>query len=88
MSNDISALREHLFDTIKAVKAGTIGLDEARAINELGKTITDTAKVEVDYLRATGGGESAFIDTAVGADNVPGNLPQGITGRRVHRLKG
>ena len=53
-------------------------------MNELAKTIVDTAKVEVDYLRTTGGGESAFIDTAVGASN----LPPGIMGIRQHRLKG
>jgi hypothetical protein len=84
MSNDITALREHLFAALQGVKDKTLDLDQARAINELGKTIVDTAKVEVDYLKATGGGESAFIDTAVGADN----LPPGIVGRTVHRLKG
>jgi hypothetical protein len=83
MNNDITTLRQHLFDALQGVKDGSLDLDKARAINDLGKTITDTAKVEVDYLRATGGGESAFIDTAVGNDN----LPVGITGRTVHRLK-
>lgn len=84
MSNDISALREHLFAALQGVKDKTLDLDQARAINELGKTLVDTAKVEVDYLKVTGGGESQFIDTAVGDDN----LPPGITGRTVHRLKG
>ena len=83
MSNDITKLRQHLFDAIAGVKDGTLDLDKARAINELGKTLTGTAKVEVDYLRASGGGESTFIDSAAGADN----LPPGITGRTVHRLK-
>lgn len=84
MSNDITALREHLFAALQGVKDKTLDLDQARAINEIGKTLVDTAKVEVDYLKATGGGESQFIDTAVGTDN----LPPGITGRTVHRLKG
>jgi hypothetical protein len=83
-SKDITALREHLFAALEGVKAGTLDLEKARAINELGKTLVDTARVEVDYLRATGGGESAFIDTAVGNDN----LPPGITGITQHRLKG
>jgi hypothetical protein len=82
MSQDITSLREHLFSAIEGVKSGTLDLDKARAINEIGKTIVDTAKVEVDYLKVTGGGESQFIDTAVGDDN----LPDGITGRTVHRL--
>ncbi len=83
MSQDITALREQLFATLAAVKAGTIDLDRARAVNEIGKTLVDTARVEVDYLRATGGGESSFLDTSIGADNVP----EGITGRTVHRLR-
>lgn len=88
MSKTINDLRTALFDALDAVKAGTMDLDKARAINEIGKTITDTAKVEVDYLRATGGGESSFIDTAIGADNLPQGLPNGITGITRHRLQG
>lgn len=86
MSNDhtLAGLRAHLFDAPQAVKSGQLELDQARAVNELAKTIVDTAKVEVDYLRTTGGGESAFIDTAVGASN----LPPGITGITRHRLSG
>ena len=82
-SKSISDLREALFATLQGVKDGSVDLDRARAVNEIGKTLIDSAKVEVDYLRVTGGGESEFIDTAAGADN----LPQGITGRTVHRLK-
>lgn len=59
-------------------------LDRARAISEVAKQVIDSAKVEVEYLRATGGGESSFIDTAIGASN----LPPGITGIRQHRLAG
>jgi hypothetical protein len=84
MSNTIEDLREALFATLQGVKDGSIDLDKARAINEIGKTLTDTAKVEVDYLRATGGGESTFIATAIGQDN----LPTGITGVVRHRLRG
>lgn len=79
----ITDLRAALFETLQQVKSGTMDLDKARAVNELGKTLIDSAKVEVEYLRATGGGESAFLDSAAGADN----LPPGITGRTVHRLK-
>ena len=82
MSQDITTLREQLFATLAAVKDGSIDLDRARAVNEIGKTLVDTARVEVNYLRATGGGESEFLSTTVGNDN----LPPGITGRTVHRL--
>lgn len=88
MSKTINDLRDVLFATLQGVKDGSIDLDKARAINELGKTITDTAKVEVEYLRATGGGESSFIDSAIGADNLPEGLPNGITAITRHRLQG
>lgn len=83
MSKNISDLRDSLFATLEAVKAGTLEIDRARAVNEVARSIIETAKVEVDYLRTTGGGESSFIDAAIGADN----LPDGITGRTVHRLR-
>lgn len=84
MSKSINDLRETLFATLEAVKNGSMDLDKARQVNEVAKTIVETAKVEVDYLRVTGGGESTFIDTAIGSDN----LPPGITTSVVHRLKG
>jgi hypothetical protein len=84
MSKKLDDLRDILFQTLQGVKDGSVDLDKARAINELGKTLTDTAKVEVDYLRVTGGGESSFIDTAIGADN----MPNGITTITRHRLQG
>ena len=84
MSKNISDLRETLFATLQAVKSGELDLDKARAVNEIAKTIVDTAKVEVDYLRTAGGGESVFIDGAIGNDN----LPNGITAITRHRLQG
>lgn len=84
MSKSISDLRETLFATLEAVKDGSLDIDRARQINEVAKTIVDTAKVEVDYLRVTGGGESEFLDGAIGTDN----LPPGITAVHRHRLQG
>ena len=83
-SKTIEDLRETLFATLEAVKSGGMDLERAKAVNEIGKTIIDSAKVEVDYLRVTDGGESEFISSAVGSDN----LPPGITGIRQHRIKG
>lgn len=87
-SKNISDLRETLFATLEAVKSGQLDLDKARAVNEIAKTIVDTAKVEVDYLRTAGGGESSFIDAAIGNDNLPEGLPNGITAITRHRLQG
>jgi mannitol/fructose-specific phosphotransferase system IIA component len=81
MSKTINDLRDTLFATLEAVKSGGMDLDKARAINDVAKTIVDTAKVEVDYLRATGSeGESAFLGNTKA-------LPPGITGTTVHRLR-
>lgn len=81
--SDMTALRAHLFEALQGVKSGVMDLDKARAINEIGKTLIDSAKVEVDYLKASGGGESSFLDAAIGT----ANLPDGITGQTVHRLR-
>lgn len=89
MSNyTIEQLRTRLFETIDGVKAGTIELDRAKVVSELSQVIVNSARVEVEYLRATGGGESAFIDTAIGAGNLPEGLPNGITSITRHKLKG
>jgi len=84
MSNDMTALRDELFSTLRALKDKSIDLDTARQVNEVAKTLVDTAKVEVDYIRAGGGGESSFLDTAISQDN----LPPGIHTSVLHRLKG
>lgn len=84
MSKSIEDLREALFATLQGVKDGSVDVEKARAVNELGKTICDTAKVEVDYIKASGGGESSFLAGTIGADN----LPAGITGITQHRLRG
>jgi hypothetical protein len=84
MSNNIEDLRAALFATLQGVKDGSIDIEKAKAVNELGKTLCDTAKVEVEYLKASGGGESAFLSTAIGNDN----LPAGIVGITRHRFQG
>ena len=82
MSHNIEDLRAALFATLQGVKDGSIDVEKAKAVNELGKTLCDTAKVEVEYLKASGGGESTFLSTSIGNDN----LPAGITGITRHRL--
>lgn len=65
MSNDINALRSTLFDTLREVKAGTMDLDRAKAINDTAQVIINTAKAEVDYMRVTGANSGTeFIPVA------------------------
>jgi hypothetical protein len=83
-SDNLKTLREALFATLNGVKDGTLDLDRARAVNEVAKTIVDTAKVEVDYLRTTGAeGSSEFI-----AAPEQKKLPAGVLGITQHRMRG
>lgn len=55
--NRMSHLRDHLFETLEALKdeEKPMELDRARAISAVAQTIIDSAKVEVDLLKAIGG---------------------------------
>ena len=94
MSNDhtLAGLRAHLFDALQAVKSGQLELDQARTVNELAKTIVDTAKVEVDYIRALEGeGHSAFLQPDRGYGTRPalsGEAMNGIKSITRHVLEG
>lgn len=88
MSN-IQTLREHLFETLQGLKAGSVDIEKAKVIGEISQVIINSAKVEVDFIRANGGGKSSFItndvkevtQTLTGTKEVNGNIT-------VHRLRG
>lgn len=89
---DIIALREHLFASIKRLSADKPDpkeIERAKAIADTAQVIVNTAKVEVDFLRATGGKGSGFIPLA--APDKPGaQIVEQRPGVRVtrHRLEG
>ena len=85
MSNDITALRAHLFDAIAAVKSGQMDLQQARTISELSQTIINSAKIEVDFMRVTGADRAT---TFISSEEAPPALPDGIKGVTVHRMRG
>lgn len=59
---NIEDLRKMLFETIREVKDGKLPLDKAKMIQELGQTLVNSAKAEVDYLKVTGRkGGTGFI---------------------------
>lgn len=93
MSRTINDLRTHLFDAIEGLKAGSLDLDKARAIADIGQTVINSAKVEVDYLKATGNTQgSGFLGQlpAPGQQTPAGDTVEKVAGGRVitHRLKG
>lgn len=55
--NSIKDLRDHLFETIEALKDETAPMDLARAaaIAEVSQVIINSAKVEVDLIKAVSG---------------------------------
>lgn len=69
MAHDISELRKHLFATIEALndKDSPMDIERARTVSEVAQTIINSAKVEVEYAKATGAKISSFI--AVEAPN-------------------
>ena len=56
MKNKIVDLRDHLFETLEALKdeEKPMELDRARAIADVSRVIVDSAKVEVNFLKVTG----------------------------------
>lgn len=65
MKNKISDLRNHLFETLEALKDEEKPMDIARAkaVSDVAQTIINTAKVEIEFFEATGAIESTeFFD--------------------------
>lgn len=54
MSN-IETLRLHLFETLSGLRAGTVDIEKAKAIGDISQVIINSAKVEIDFIKATGG---------------------------------
>lgn len=79
MNNDISELRAHLFETLRVLKDGSVDIEHAKAIKQVADSIIDTAKVEVDYIQATGADGTGFMRTG-------STLPPAAN-IRVHKLK-
>jgi hypothetical protein len=76
-------LRNHLFETIEALKDDEkpMPLDRAKAICEVADRLIDTAKVEVDLIEIAGGSASRFLPSSP-EDEKPQPRPALIAGRR------
>lgn len=86
--NSIDDLRKHLFETLEGIKSGDINVDQAKVMGEISQTIINSAKVEVDYIRANGGGNSNFIGSDVKQiTQTPTGVKTVSGASTVHRLK-
>ncbi len=56
MKNKIDDLRNHLFETLEALKDEEKPMDlaRARAVADVARVIVESAKIEVDFLKVTG----------------------------------
>lgn len=64
MKNKIDDLRNHLFETLESLKDKDepMDLDRARAVADVARVIVESAKVEVEMVKATGSiGGTGFI---------------------------
>lgn len=77
--SDINTLRSALFATLAGLqdKENPLEIDRARAVCDVARELTSTAKVEIDFLRLTGNTSgSGFLGAAGGAAGAPA-LPNG-----------
>lgn len=67
----INDLRKHLMQTLASLRDrdNPMEPDRARAVAQVASVLVDTAKVEVDYIRATGSDRSDFLEP-------PPSMPQ------------
>lgn len=78
--NNIQSLRDSLFETLQQLKAGTIDVDRAKAVNETAQVIINTVKVEIEHMRIAGG-SCGFVE--INAPELDTNVVEVKTGTGV-----
>ena len=91
MGNEtITDLRTHLFAALSGLtdKSNPMDIDRAKAVSDVAQTIINSAKVEVEHMKISGGKGSGFIPEALpGSGATVINQRPGVTVTR-HKLKG
>lgn len=82
--NDINELRTVLFATLKGLtdKEAPMDIERAKAVCEVGQTIINSAKVEVEHMRIAGGRGTGFLGEI---EQPP--APDGQTGQTATGMK-
>ena len=84
MKNKIDDLRNHLFETLEALKDEDkpMEISRAKAIADVAKVIVESAKVEVDFLRVSGATKSTdFLPDADADADADADRPRAIPRR-------
>lgn len=58
---NMASLQAALMQAMHDVRDGNLDLDKAKAVNDIAQTLVGSAKVEIDFLRATNSAQSAFF---------------------------
>lgn len=63
MNSNIETLRQHLFETLEALKDKDkpMDIERAKAVADVAQVIINSAKVEVEHLKVVGGKGTGFI---------------------------
>ena len=61
----MASLQDILMQSIKDVRRGAMDASKAKAVNEIAQTLINSAKVEVEFMRATKRSESRFFQPGV-----------------------
>ncbi|WP_244807949.1 hypothetical protein [Caballeronia zhejiangensis] len=87
MSNNISTVRQHLLDTLADLRnrENPMEVERARAVADVARVLVDSAKVEVEFIKASGATGSDFMQPD--DEEKQAQLPNGITGIRRHQIK-
>lgn len=97
MSNTphITQMREHLMATLASLRDrdNPMEPDRARAVAQVAGVLVDSAKVEIEYIKATGADRSDFLEPEATNPNLPApndtpaaHNPFPVS--KVHRLAG
>lgn len=88
----INQLRDHLMATLASLRdrENPMEPDRARAVAQVASVLVDTAKVEVDYLKATNQDRSSFLEQPADASvaHLGNTTGSGYTQGNVERLPG
>lgn len=91
MTMHINDVRQHLMDTLAALRSekNPMDLDRARVVGQISGVLVDTARVEIEFLKVTGEKTSPFLEV----DDMPRittkteGLPAGFVSVTQHRLQ-